>query len=65
MNFLRDRFLTIDVRTVGRAFTTQREIDDGSITFYFDLEQPEGAKNRLETTPGRGWFSIIRWYGPT
>jgi hypothetical protein len=50
---------------VGRAFTTQREIDDGSITSYFGLEQPEGAKNWLETTPGRGWFSIIRWYGPT
>lgn len=47
------------------ALTTQREIDDGSIMFYVGLEQPEGAKNWLETTPGRGWFSIIRWCGPT
>jgi hypothetical protein len=38
--------------------------DDGSFTFYVGPKQPEGKKNWLATVPGRGWFAIIRWYGP-
>lgn len=39
--------------------------DDGSTTIYVGPERPEGARNWLKSVPGRGWFSLIRWYGPT
>ena len=38
---------------------------DGSATFHVGPNPPAGAKNWLKTVPGRGWFSLIRWYGPT
>jgi hypothetical protein len=38
--------------------------DDGSITFYVGPEQPQGKQNWLKTVPGRGWFALLRWYGP-
>lgn len=37
---------------------------DGSITFYVSPKRPEGKKNWIGTVPGKGWFAIIRWYGP-
>jgi hypothetical protein len=37
---------------------------DGSITFYVGPKQPAGKKNFIKTVPGRGWFGLIRWYGP-
>ena len=37
---------------------------DGSIDIHFGPEQPEGAANWLKTVPGRGYFVIIRLYGP-
>ena len=37
---------------------------DGSVTFHIGPNPPEGAKNWLKTTPDKGWFSLIRWYGP-
>ena len=36
----------------------------GSVTLYVGPEQPEGKKNWIKSVPGRGWFSLIRWYGP-
>ncbi|MEX1042292.1 MAG: DUF1254 domain-containing protein [Pirellulaceae bacterium] len=38
--------------------------EDGSITFHIAPEQPEGSKNWIKTTPDRGWFALLRWYGP-
>ncbi|WFR73203.1 DUF1214 domain-containing protein [Prescottella defluvii] len=38
--------------------------EDGSITLYVGPRPPEGARNWLRTTPGRGWFSLFRFYGP-
>jgi hypothetical protein len=38
--------------------------DDGSITLFVGPEPPTGAKNWLKTVPGRGWFSLFRFYGP-
>lgn len=38
--------------------------DDGSVTFYIGPERPDGAPNWLKTVPGRGWFSLFRFYGP-
>ena len=41
------------------------ENDDGSITLYFGPEAPEGKEiNWIETVPGKGWFAILRLYGP-
>ncbi|MGN6647703.1 MAG: DUF1254 domain-containing protein [Cytophaga sp.] len=37
---------------------------DSSVTFYFAPEQPEGKKNWIKTIPNKGWFSLIRLYGP-
>jgi len=39
---------------------------DGSIDLYFGPKAPEGkAANWMATPSGRGWFAIIRLYGPT
>jgi len=39
---------------------------DGSTTVYFGPAQPEGVKrgNWIQTTPGKGWFTILRLYSP-
>lgn len=39
---------------------------DGSTTVYFSPKQPSGVKrgNWIQTTPGKGWFVILRLYGP-
>jgi len=40
--------------------------DDGSTDLYLGPEAPEGQeKNWLATVPGRGFFAILRLYGPT
>lgn len=39
--------------------------DDGSIDLYFGPEEPSGHEgNWIRTVPGKGWFSILRLYGP-
>ena len=40
---------------------------DGSIDIDFGPEAPTGsgsAKNWIQTTPGKGWFVLFRFYGP-
>jgi len=39
---------------------------DGSTTVYFSPAQPSGIKrgNWIQTTPGKGWFTILRLYSP-
>lgn len=38
---------------------------DGSTTLYFGPEAPEGKEaNWLKTVPGKGYFSLLRLYGP-
>ncbi len=39
---------------------------DGTTTVYFAQEQPAGVKrgNWVQTMPGKGWFLILRLYGP-
>src|SRR6516165_5793083 len=39
---------------------------DGPTTVYFSPTQPGGVKrgNWVQTTPGRGWFTILRLYSP-
>ena len=38
---------------------------DGSTTVWFGPEAPEGKEsNWVQTVPGKGWFVILRLYGP-
>lgn len=39
---------------------------DGSTTVYFSPAQPKGVGrgNWIQTTPGKGWFTILRLYSP-
>ena len=39
--------------------------EDGSVTLDVGPQPPADSHNWLKTVPGRGWFSLIRWYGPT
>ena len=39
--------------------------DDGSVDLYYGPEAPAGMeKNWTQTVPGKGWFVLIRLYGP-
>ncbi len=43
-----------------------RQNSDGSTVLYFGPQAPEGeSTNWLATVPGRGYFAILRLYGPT
>ena len=38
---------------------------DGSYDLYFGPTAPAGKEsNWIQTVPGRGWFTILRLYGP-
>lgn len=38
---------------------------DGSVDLYFGPQAPQGANaNYVQTTPGKGWFTYFRLYGP-
>ena len=38
---------------------------DGSVDIYFGPEAPKGfEKNWVKTIPGKGWFILMRFYGP-
>jgi hypothetical protein len=39
--------------------------EDGSLDLYFGPTPPEtGTSNWIRTLPGKGWFTILRLYGP-
>ncbi len=39
---------------------------DGSVDLYMGPKAPEGfEKNWIPTVPGRGWFTLFRFYAPT
>jgi hypothetical protein len=41
------------------------ENEDGSVTLYFGPSAPEGKEtNWIQTVPEKGWFAILRLYGP-
>jgi hypothetical protein len=38
---------------------------DGSVDLYFGPTAPGGKeKNWIQTVPGKGWFTLLRLYGP-
>ena len=39
--------------------------DDGSVDIMFGPEQPDELPNNwIQTVPGKGWFTVLRLYGP-
>jgi hypothetical protein len=39
--------------------------EDGSVELYFAPEPPEGKEsNWIQTVPSKGWYAILRLYGP-
>jgi hypothetical protein len=55
----------------GQAFPSINQMDrpatnsDGSTDIYFGPKLPADGKNWLVTIPGKGFFVILRLYGPT
>lgn len=55
----------------GQPFPSINSMDkpvanaDGSTDFYFGPQSPGQNKNWLKTVPGKGFFVILRLYGPT
>jgi hypothetical protein len=39
--------------------------DDGSTDIYFGPKSPGVGKNWIATVPEKGWFALLRLYGPT
>ena len=51
--------------TVGSQTEGIKKNEDGSYDIYFGPKAPEGYEsNWLDTVPGKGWFTILRIYGP-
>jgi hypothetical protein len=51
--------------SVNSARTKFTENEDGSIDVYFGPTAPKGYEsNWIETVPGKGWFILLRLYGP-
>lgn len=46
-------------------YTQPRVNTDGSIDIVFGPEEPADKANWIKTVPGRGWFPIFRFYGPS
>ncbi len=50
------------VSSQDKGFKTKA---DGSVDVYFGPRAPDGfEKNWIQTIPGKGWFMILRLYGP-
>ena len=48
----------------SRAAGIQKEVD-GSYELYFGPKAPQGhEQNWVQTISGKGWFTILRLYGP-
>jgi hypothetical protein len=47
------------------SYTGPEANADGSTEIWFGPEAPAGkAKNWIRTTPGKGFFLLLRFYGP-
>jgi hypothetical protein len=55
----------------GQSFPSLSTMDkpvqnaDGSTDIYFGPKSPGSDKNWIATVPDRGWFTLLRLYGPT
>ena len=59
--------LEIDQKLAG-LHSNQRDVKknpDGSVTVWFVPKAPAGQEtNWVQTTPGKGWNSLLRLYAP-
>jgi hypothetical protein len=47
------------------TYTDPQSNSNGSIDVYFGPKPSAGKeKNWIQTTPGKGWFTLFRFYGP-
>ncbi|MNM36540.1 hypothetical protein D3C81_472520 [compost metagenome] len=46
-------------------YTNPRVNTDGSIDIVFGPDEPADKSNWIKTVPGKGWFPIFRFYGPS
>jgi hypothetical protein len=56
------------VERTGRDSTKPelKRNQDGSVDLYFGAKAPAGKKsNWIPTLPGKRWFLLFRFYGPT
>jgi hypothetical protein len=54
------QFPSVSSQTKGLLVNT-----DGSVDVYFGPKPPSGKENNwVQTIPGKGWFMILRLYGP-
>ena len=55
-------------RAGSQAYPTAAAVadSDGSTTIYFGPTKPANVKdgNWIQTTPGKGWFTLLRLYSP-
>ncbi|NEX94701.1 DUF1254 domain-containing protein [Caulobacter sp. 17J65-9] len=47
------------------SYTGPKANADGSIDIWFGPQPPSGGANWIQTVPGKGWFALFRFYGPT
>ena len=47
------------------VYTKPRVNADGSIDIVFGPDEPKEKGNWIKTVPGKGWFPIFRFYGPS
>ena len=47
------------------GYTDPAVNSDGSVDIAFGPRRPADSQNWIATVPGRGWFPIFRFYGPT
>ena len=47
------------------GYTDPAVNSDGSVDIVFGPHRPADSQNWIATVPGRGWFPIFRFYGPT
>jgi hypothetical protein len=51
--------------SLGSQSKGMKKNADDSYNVYFGPKPPKGKEsNWLETVPGKGWFTILRMYGP-
>ena len=47
------------------TYTGPQPNPDGSIDIWFGPKSPVGREgNWIQTVPGKGWFTLFRFYGP-
>jgi hypothetical protein len=62
LRLLSTRQHSLSVSSQGKGFKINA---DGSVDIYFGPQEPEGKQaNWIQTIPGKGWFMILRLYGP-